>query len=189
LCGAPLSQDEVITWRPFSCPKCQKFIDPTRPYSLSIAGCLSVLAVCSAILILSGLGWFLGLGLGIAISILIGAVGSKLLQRYWPRPPVLRRYWFRTEPQNLLRLADLLEAIAASEQWNEHLDWQLMVVSQQRSLDDWLENSACESAEAFKRALQGLPESKKVATNRNLTMDERREQLHALARDLRIGAS
>lgn len=187
-CQTTLAKSDIIAWRPFGCPNCHKIIEPVfYPRGKGI-GCLSTFLLVTILLALWGMKWYWSALIGAGAAVLLSLLRFQFARRFWPKPYTVRRHEFRTETQGLLPWAELLESIAAAEAWTDQLEHRLLVIDGQRSRDDSLENAAADSAQSFKRSIQGIPVPKKYKQEAGLTLDERRERMRLIARDLRFAA-
>ena len=183
--------DAIIATRPFSCPGCHKIIATSSFYGRYYApGCLIVLIAVATGLILAGRNWLLSLVAGLVLGIALNTGARALLKRLLPRPPLLGRYNFRTEPAGYPPVAEFLEAIASADTWTPEFEHRLLVLDGQRSKDDWLENSAVESVKDFKKSVtQGEASYPQPPSTLDPGLAEIRERLRSIARDLRFAAT
>lgn len=187
-CQTILAGPDILLWRPFSCPTCNEIIEPVfYPRGRGI-GCLSSFLLVAVLLGLSGMKWYWSALIGAGAGVLLSLLRVQVARRFWPKPYALRRHIFRTETPCLLEWAELLESIAAAEAWTDQLEHRLLVIDGQRSRDDSLENAAADSAQSFKRSIQGIPVPKKYKQEAGLTLDESRERIRLIARDLHFAA-
>jgi hypothetical protein len=189
-CRSNIPSEAILSWRPFSCPSCQKIIEPRSPYSrYGALGCLSVFVAASLGFVLLGLHWLPSVAIGLAAGIILNAAIRKLIEHQWPRPPNLHPHILRTESDALVKLADFLDSIACAESWRSEFDRPLDMFAQQRSYDESLENVALEAAQQLKAELQGI-RARKISTEiRNLPPDALRKEIQAIARELRLAAN
>src|SRR5262249_34905218 len=113
----------------------------------------------------------------------------KFLDRLYPRPPQLDLHLLQAEPESLLLLADFLERLAQAESWSANFDGDLEEADKRQTLDDWLQNAGIEAAEMYRRTLTGEPEPRMRRKNQRPGLQQQREELHAIAHDLRLDAS
>lgn len=187
-CQMILAGRDILLWRPFSCPNCHELVEPVFYPRRRGIGCLSIFLLVAVLLALYGMKWYWSALIGTGAGILFSLLRFQVARRFWPKPYALRRHAFRTETQGLMEWAELLESIAAAEAWTDQLEHHLLVIDGQRSRDDSLENAAADSAQSFKRSIQGIPVPKKYKQEAGLTLDERRERMRLIARDLRFAA-
>ncbi len=91
-----------------------------------------------------------------------------------------------TYPENLPALAEFLDRIADASAWSTEFSERLGALERHRTLDDWLENVAVELAERYGDTLQGVPSRKRSRIKKSFSLEELREELRAIARDLRL---
>jgi hypothetical protein len=186
-CRSEMRPETIVSWRPFSCPSCQKIIEPSSPYSRYMTlGCLSTFAAALLGFVLLGLRWLPSVAIALAAGIILNAAVRKLIEHQWPRPPDLHPHILRTESDTLVKLADFLELIACAESWRPEFDRPLKTFAHQRSYDESLENVALEAAQQLRAELQGIRARKIPAEIRKLSPEALRKEIQTIARDLRL---
>ncbi len=188
-CQAQIAAGSFPDYRPFSCPSCHLLVQPRVYFNRYKApGCLIAWAVCAVALVAVGLRWHLSVLIGLAAGIFLNSRLHKFLNRRWPKPLVLTPYQCFTYTENLVALAEFLDRIAAASEWSKDLSERLRNLKGQRTLDDWLEDAGIELAERYSDALQGVPWRKRSRINKRFSLEELREELLAVSRDLRLVA-
>lgn len=186
--------------RPFSCPNCKQVVAPIGAYhKYWKLGCFSFLTISIAVAIFVGRRASLGTQIAsIVCGFLVGISGAIFvanalvwgLQRMFPRSAKLRQHIFRDEPKLLKDTADFLDSVRELPEWSERQDHTLEALWTQRSADDALENEALVAARELKARLTNSSEMVKHVSGdiRKLNLKELREELAAIAIDLRIAA-
>ncbi|MBZ5542649.1 MAG: hypothetical protein LAO07_03095 [Acidobacteriia bacterium] len=81
-----------------------------------------------------------------------------------------------------------MDQIAATAEWSTDFEKRLDAAKHSKTYDDWLENVAIDMAEQYRGILQGIPPRKRSGVGRQLSREELRAELRAIARDLRLAA-
>jgi hypothetical protein len=151
-------------------------------------GCVTIFVAASLGFVLLGLRWLPSVAIGLVTGIILNAGVRKVVQHQWPRAPDLHPHVLRAEADTFVKLADFLDSIACTESWRPEFDRPLDMFAHQRSYDESLENVALEAAQQLKAGLKGI-RARKISTEiRNLSPDELRKEIHAIAHDLRLAA-
>ena len=131
-----------------------------------------------------------GLVVGIAGSVTLANAITWVLDRWFARPPTLRKHELREEPQLVVEVADFVDSIGGAREWTSEQDSKLESIWEERSLDEDLVNQALIAAKELRSRLRDGDEPVKHRTGeiRSLTLDELRLELAAIARDLRVAA-
>lgn len=191
-CGVAITPEAIRAWRPFSCPQCTGIVATRSVYHrLGTFGCFgSVLLAATAGWIITHhwMGVVAGSFAGIVAGVLVANLVLRFLNRLRPSAPLLEPHIIRDEPTLFPQIADLLESLAVIETWGESSESCLSILREQISLDDSLIVAAIDAAEQYKNLLEGKPSRRVETPLQQLRMDELREELRAIARDLRIAA-
>ena len=85
-------------------------------------------------------------------------------------------------------LADFLEQLARSDAWTSEFDRALARVEQERTRDDWLQDAAVEAADVYHLTLTADLSARQSKAKQVPGLHQQREELRAIARDLRLAA-
>jgi hypothetical protein len=199
-CGVAISKGAMRKNRPFSCPNCRKILALNDPYhNHGTVGFFSFLALSIAVAAFVGnTGSRVTLIVSIVVGVIVGCVVGIAaaiaviwaLTNLFPRAPKLGRYVLCDDPKLLGDTADFLDSICGHREWSWEHDRHLDSLWRYHSQDDDLEEEALVAAEEFKAR---LTKSSKLAKHvsdeiRKLNLGDLREELAAIASDLRIAA-
>ena len=115
---------------------------------------------------------------------------SWVLRKLFPRAPSLGKHEYLDDPKVLGETADFLDSIRGLSEWSWEQDRDLDSLWRQHFQDDDLEEEALMAAEELKARLTNSSEKAKHVSDeiKRLDLEELREELAAIANDLRIVA-
>ncbi len=183
-CRELLESEVMVSHRSFVCPRCRAVLWWQSAHNrLGSIGCFTVFVVGGVVLILIGVHWLLGLIAGVLAGIISANLVVWASNRLWPRPPVLAvNEYGLADPQ----LAELLEQIAEAKEWTKELDDLLRASKQAMDYDCMLAGDAIDAAQDCRDILKG--DSHKRRNPKATSLEELRQELRAIARDIRLAS-